>query len=69
MGFGPEPKPEEVEDTCEGLLTAFNTTLVDLLCLSPQHQWFFIDGMIGEEFWMTAAGAGGDEGELVDDDL
>ena len=68
--FGPEHKPEEVDDACEVSLMINHRCGGEIPGRVTKVMLKAVNGMIGEEFGMSAAGAGGDEeNELDDGDL
>ena len=68
--FGPEHKPEEVDDACGVSLMINHRCGGEISGRVIKVVLKAVSGMIGEEFGMSAAGAGGDkENELDDGDL
>ena len=66
--FGPEPKPEEVEDACEVSLIKNRQCGGEIPRRVIKVVLKAVNWMTGEELGMTAAGAGGDEEDELDDD-
>ena len=66
--FGPEPKPEEVEDAREVSLMKNHRCDRGIPRRATKVVLKAVNGMMGEELGMTAAGAGGDEKDELDDD-